>query len=96
MKSPFSCSNLLWPSIHHEYDFPWEIGAIPSEMGLTAPMPWGGIVLVMNTRRDYTLNLELTLNVKPDGSSTPAYPLKLRLNAKPDTLNQALTPNPTA
>ena len=44
--------NLIRTSIHHEYDFPWGIGAIPSEMKLTAPMPWGGNVFMMNTRRD--------------------------------------------
>ena len=42
-----------WTSIHHEYDYPQEIGAIPSEMTLAAPTPWGAIVFMMNTRRDY-------------------------------------------
>ena len=42
----------LRTSIHHEYDSPLGIGAIPSEMRLTAPMPWGGIVFMMNTRRE--------------------------------------------
>jgi hypothetical protein len=38
--------------IHHEYDFPEEIGAFPSEIMQTAPMPWGGIVFIMNTTPD--------------------------------------------
>jgi len=38
----------------HEYDPPQEIGAIPSEMRLTAEMPWGGIVSMMHTRLDKT------------------------------------------
>jgi hypothetical protein len=36
-------------STHHEYDSPQGIGAIPSEMRLMAAMPWGRIVLTMNT-----------------------------------------------
>ena len=40
-------------NIHHEYDFPEGIGAFVSELMLTAPMPWGGIVFMMNIRRDW-------------------------------------------
>ena len=39
-------------SIHREYDLPYEIGAMPSKIKLTAPMPWEGIVFMMNTCRD--------------------------------------------
>jgi hypothetical protein len=39
-------------SIHHEYDIPKEINAVPSEIRLTAPMPWGEIAFMMNPRRD--------------------------------------------
>ena len=38
--------------MHHEYHPPQDIGAIPPEMRLTAPTPWGGIVFMMNTRPD--------------------------------------------
>jgi hypothetical protein len=38
--------------MHHEYDSPWGIGAIDSETRLTAPMPWGEIVFMMNTDLD--------------------------------------------
>ena len=38
--------------IRHEYDFPYGVGAIPSEMRLTAPMSWEEIVFIMKTRRD--------------------------------------------
>jgi hypothetical protein len=43
---------LIRTSIPEEYDFPLGIGAFPSETRLTAPMPWGGIVFLRNTRRD--------------------------------------------
>ena len=39
-------------SIHHEYDFPQRIGALPSEIGQMAAMPWSGIVFMMNTLWD--------------------------------------------
>ena len=47
-------TNPIRASIHYEYDFPQRIGAIPSGTRLMAPMAWGGIVLMMNTRRDST------------------------------------------
>ena len=46
------CKNLIPGSIHHEHDFPWGIGAFPSEIIQTAPMPWGGTVFIMNTTPD--------------------------------------------
>ena len=45
--------DLIPASIHYEYDAPLGIGAFPSEIRLRAPMPWGEIVFMMNTRRDY-------------------------------------------
>ena len=50
--SPWRTCNLTRTGIHHEHDFPLGIGALPSEMRLMAPMPEGGIVFMMNTRRD--------------------------------------------
>jgi len=49
--------NLTGTSVHHEYDLPQEIGVFPPKIGLTAPMPWDGIVFMMNTRCDYILKL---------------------------------------
>ena len=49
----FHAPDFIRTSIHYEYDFPWGIGALPSEMGLAALVPWGGIVFMMNTRRDW-------------------------------------------
>ena len=40
-------------SIHHECDSPQGIGAIASEMRLTAPISWGRIVFMINTPQDY-------------------------------------------
>ena len=45
-------STLIRTSLHHEHDSASGIGAIPSEMRLTAPMLWGRIVFMMNSRRD--------------------------------------------
>ena len=45
-------ANRIRTSIHHVYDSQEGIGAIPLEMRRTAPMPWGGIIFMMNTRRD--------------------------------------------
>ena len=45
-------TDLIRTSIHHGYDSPEKIGAIPSEKRLTAPMPLEEIVFVMNTRWD--------------------------------------------
>ena len=50
--SPPTSSDLIRTSIHHEYEFAWGIGAIPSEMRRMAPTPWGEIVFMMNIRRD--------------------------------------------
>ena len=47
-----STKDLIRTSIHHEYDSPCGIGAVPSEVRLTAPMPWGEIVFMIITRRD--------------------------------------------
>ena len=47
-----SWHTLTRTSIHHKHDSPWGLGAIPSEMRLTASMPWGGIVFMMNARRN--------------------------------------------
>ena len=47
-----SVCNFIRTSMHHEYDSPWGIGAIDSETRLTAPMPWGEIVFMMNTDLD--------------------------------------------
>ena len=41
----------LW-RIVNLYDSPQGIGAIPSQIRLTAPMPLGGIESMMNSRRD--------------------------------------------
>jgi hypothetical protein len=38
-------------SIPQEYDSAWGIGAVPSEIRLTAPMPWGGVEFLNTTRR---------------------------------------------
>ena len=44
--------NLIPKSNHHEHDFPSGIRAVPSKIMQTAPMPWGGIVFIMNTAPD--------------------------------------------
>ena len=53
---------LIRTSIHCEYDFQWGIGALHSEIRLTAPMPWAEIVFMMNTYRDELLLLLLLLD----------------------------------
>ena len=60
--------NLIRASMYHENDFPKDIGAFPSEIGLTAPMPWGETVSTMNTRRDqrrYRNRLNHAPNLRP-------------------------------
>ena len=44
--------NIIRTSIPEEYDFLQGIGAFPSGIRLTAPIPWAGIVFLRNTRRD--------------------------------------------
>ena len=44
--------NLTRTSIHHEYDFLERIGAFPQDIMPSAPMPWAGIVFMMNTLKD--------------------------------------------
>ena len=45
-------ADLIRTSIPEEYDFPQGIGAFPSGIRPTAPIPWAGIVFLRNTRRD--------------------------------------------
>ena len=44
------CGDIIPASIPEEYDFLSGIGAFRPGMRLTAPMPWGGIVFLRNTR----------------------------------------------
>ena len=57
-KPPASAASrsLIRTSVHHKYAFPQGIGAIPSEIRLTAPMPRREIVFMMNSRRDDITN----------------------------------------
>ena len=45
--------NLTRTIFHREYDLPRGIGTCPSEIALTAPMPWGRIVSIMITHLDW-------------------------------------------
>ena len=57
-------------SIHHEYDFLQGIGAYPSRIRLTAPVPWGEFVFIMDGRRDLTLTLSPSCNARENLQST--------------------------
>ena len=63
---------LIPGSIHHEYDFPWGIGAVPSKIMQTAPMPLGEIVFIMNTTPDESSPRSLTGPAMPEGTLNSA------------------------
>jgi len=72
--------NVIQTNVHHEYG----IGAVVSEFRPTAPMPWGRIAFMMNTRRDRVL---LTLQPRADEGTARGGPGQDRPGAKG-------TPNP--
>ena len=77
--------------MHHEYDFPSGIGAFPSIIMQTAPMPWGGIEFVMNTSPDEIVREHGGLRRPRQATFLPTsysfHPTPYLLHPTPDTLH---------
>ena len=77
--------------MHHEYDFPSGIGAFPSIIMQTAPMPWRGIEFVMNTSPDEIVREHGGLRRPRQATFLPTsysfHPTPYLLHPTPDTLH---------
>ena len=78
---PLKLCDLIPAIVVEQYDFQ-EIGAFPSEMRLTAAMPWGGIVFRRNVRPDETSSRQVCNSIDIWRQKLPIWPLRTEYDVK--------------